>query len=123
MKKEKNMEKLLITGAGTVLAFLITTLCIAVLAFFTYRFHLPQGGIRAGIVMTYVLSCFLGGFFSARKREKKYLRGCVIGMCYLAVLFICSWCRHDGPAFLQEARAALVAAICIGSAVLGGMLA
>lgn len=123
MNKERIMEKLLITVFGTVLAFLITTLCIAVLAFFTYRFHIPQGGIRTGIVMTYILSCFAGGFFASRKREKKYLRGCFLGMCYLAVLIICSWCRYDGLAFLQETRTVMVAAICVGSAALGGMLA
>ena len=121
--KEKLTENLFFTFFGMLMSFLVTTLCILLLAFLTYQLHIPQQGIRIGITITYVLSCFLGGFLSGRKREKKYIKGCITGVCYVIVLIIFSCFKYDSISFLQEGRTLVIAAICIGSATLGGMLA
>lgn len=114
---------MLITFFGTLLSFLITTLCILLLAFFAYQFHLSQNGVKIGITCTYVISCFMGGMFSGRKREKKYIKGGIVGVVYLFVILVCSYFKYDSFSYMQDTRMLVIGAICIGSGVLGGMLA
>ena len=59
---------------GVVFSYLISGICLLILAFLLFQFELPEGVLRGGIIFSYVFSCFLGGMVVSGKQEgKKYL--------------------------------------------------
>ena len=46
---------------GVVFSYLISGICLLILAFLLFQFELPEGVLRGGIIFSYVFSCFLGG--------------------------------------------------------------
>ncbi len=78
-------------------SYLFTILILFFLGFLLYQFHLSEQGVRIGITLAYLLSCFVGGFLTGKTmRQKRLLWGMVFGICYFVVLFLISFLiRHD----------------------------
>ena len=84
---------------GVVFSYLISGICLLILAFLLFQFELPEGVLRGGIIFSYVFSCFLGGMVVSGKQEgKKYLWGLLAGILYYVILVAVS--KHS-----QESRA------------------
>ena len=47
-------------------AYVVTGLLLLLIAGLLYRFQLDEGKVQIGIIVTYILSCFVGGFFVGR---------------------------------------------------------
>ena len=72
---------------GVVFSYLISGICLLILAFLLFQFELPEGVLRGGIIFSYVFSCFLGGMVVSGKQEgKKYLWGLLAGILYYVIL-------------------------------------
>lgn len=56
---------------GVVFSYLISGICLLILAFLLFQFELPEGVLRGGIIFSYVFSCFLGGMVVSGKQEGK----------------------------------------------------
>lgn len=68
-------------------SYLISGICLLILAFLLFQFELPEGVLRGGIIFSYVFSCFLGGMVVSGKQEgKKYLWGLLAGILYYVIL-------------------------------------
>ena len=74
---------------GVVFSYLISGICLLILAFLLFQFELPEGVLRGGIIFSYVFSCFLGGMVVSGKQEgKKYLWGLLAGiLCHFSCRF------------------------------------
>ena len=67
---------------GLLLAYGLTGIMLLLLAFLLFRFDLKENMVSMGIVLVYILSCFLGGILAGKyARTRKYLWG----SCLLAV--------------------------------------
>ena len=114
-----NVMKLL---KALIFAYLVTALCLLILAVLLYKLERDEGQVAAGIVAVYILSCFLGGFFLGRKVEnRKFLWGLLLGTAYFLFLLGISLILEPGG--LAGTKTLLTSiAMCLGGGMLGGML-
>ena len=101
----------------------LTGLILALLAFFMYRFTLPEAPVLASLTAVYVLSGFLGGYLAGRMiRKEKYLWGMLSGLAYFLLLIAVS-ALVKGKWDMTWMHAVTVFFLCLGGGTLGGMLA
>jgi putative membrane protein (TIGR04086 family) len=104
------------------LSYLVTGIFLLVIAGLLYKFRLDEGKIRIGIILTYILSCFLGGFLVGKmQKSRQFLWGLILGLLYFAILMVVSLAVNrefsgTGAGFLTTFL------LCMGSGMLGGML-
>ena len=77
---------------------------------------------QVGVIVIYVLSCGIGGFVLGKwKKRQKFLWGLLVGILYVATLLGAAlWIQKGSLPPIPYMGTA--SAICIGSAMLGGML-
>jgi putative membrane protein (TIGR04086 family) len=103
-------------------SYLVTGILLLIIAGLLYKFRLDEGKIRIGIILTYILSCFLGGFLVGKmQKSRQFLWGLVLGLLYFAILMAVSLAVNrefsgTGAGFLTTFL------LCMGSGMLGGML-
>lgn len=114
-----NIMKLL---KALIFAYLVTALCLLILAVLLYKLELGEGQVAAGIVAVYILSCFLGGFFLGKHVEnRKFIWGIILGAIYFLFLLGISLILEPGG--LAGTRTLLTSmTMCLGGGMLGGML-
>ncbi len=124
------MEQLRVKGKtaagmllGLVFACLATTAILLILAFVMLKLQPGTGVMETSILVTYALSCLLGGWYCGRKTERrKFLWGALLGVLYFLLLFLISGMGDRAvQSGLLQSLTALV--ICAGGGMLGGMLA
>ena len=125
MFMERLMEKKGAAGnlmKGLVLTFLVTVVLLFGLAFLLLKLRLDVGKTEIGILATYVLSCFAGGWYCGHKAgRKRFLWGAAVGTLYFLILFLISG-MSDRP-FQSGLTESLTAfALCAGAGMLGGMV-
>lgn len=54
-----------------VASYLVTGLLLLLTAGLLYRFELSEGKVRIMIIVTYILSCFAGGFLSGKMMKNQ----------------------------------------------------
>ena len=108
---------------GLVFACLATTAILLILAFVMLKLQPGTGVMETSILVTYALSCLLGGWYCGRKTERrKFLWGALLGVLYFLLLFLISGMGDRAvQSGLLQSLTALV--ICAGGGMLGGMLA
>lgn len=105
-----------------VFSYLVTGVLLLLLSFGLYKFGLSNWQITAGIIVTYALSTFLGGYLMGKKQNsKKMFWGILFGFTYFAILIIVSLIMNKG---LSTDYTAMIrsAAICMVSGGIGGFL-
>ncbi|MCD7820360.1 MAG: TIGR04086 family membrane protein [Lachnospiraceae bacterium] len=110
-------------AAALIVAFLATVLLLLAFAFLLLKLQLDAGKTETGILIIYVLSCFIGGWYCGRKADRrKFLWGLLIGMLYFLLLLTVS---GMGEKALQPelTRTLTALVLCAGGGTLGGMLA
>ena len=76
----------------------------------------------AGIIIIYVLACFMGGFMAGKiVRKDKYLWGVITGLAYYVLLLTVSVMAKGGWD-MSAAHAVTTFFMCTGGGTLGGML-
>lgn len=102
-----------------VVTYVLTGVMLLLLALGLYKFNLSNWQITAGIVVTYALSAFLGGYALARKeRTRRLLWGMAFGVVYFAILAVASLIMNKGLAMDQGAALRAVL-ICVGAGAIG----
>ena len=102
--------------------YLVTGLLLLGVAFLLYKFDLSEQMVTIGIVATYAVSSFAGGFIAGKvKQEKRFLWGLAMGAIYYVLLLLISMgvYRELSQGSMQLLSAAL---LCLGGGMLGGML-
>ena len=102
--------------------YVITGILLAVLAALLGRFDMSDTAVSIGIILTYIISCFAGGFLIGKKmKKKKYLWGICVGCFYFLVLLLGNLAVNrglDGKLIHMLTTAVL----CILSGMTGGMV-
>lgn len=102
--------------------FIISGLLLLVLALLLYKMELSESVVKIGIVVIYVVSGLLGGFFMGKiMREQKYLWGLAAGVIYFVVLLIVS-ALVGGGFDMDIAKVATTLILCAASGMAGGMI-
>ena len=92
-------------------AYALTGVALLLLALVLFAFDLGETAVDAGIIIIYVLACFMGGFMAGKiVRKDKYLWGVITGLAYYVLLLtvsvmakggwdiggaVAAWCRSD----------------------------
>ena len=110
---------LLIMIAGM---YLLSGLLLLLLSAITYYGNFSGKVTEIGILIIYVLVCFLGGFLMGkRKKSKRFLWGMGTGAGYFLVILLVSLAMN-GFVMKDGLGVLLVFSICTGTGTIGGML-
>lgn len=127
MEKKKSEKK----GAADLALYMVKALLCAyittggmlvVLSLLLYKFGLSEENINAGIILTYIISTFAGGFVIGKLTgKKKFIWGVLSGVLYFLLLLVISFGIYHS---LQEEMTGLFTAflMCAGGGMLGGMV-
>ena len=86
----KNL-KLMWVLKGLLASYIVTAGLLLTISFLLYKFDMGEDMVRTGILATYVLSAFTGGFIMGKlMTEKRYIWGFMMGCIYFFVLLIIS---------------------------------
>lgn len=103
-------------------AYILTAIVLLVLSFIMYKAKISMAGANSGILITYVLSCLVGGFiFSGSLSEKRYLGGGMMGVVYFVIVYIVSAVWNQSVA-AQMPGMLTAFLICVFSGMFGGMI-
>jgi len=101
---------------------IITAIILFILSLLLYKANIGDNIIKIGVVVTYIVSCFVGGFLSGKGiRERKFLWGLICGGIYVAIILMISLVlggQKDGNIVNYMTTVLL----CLGSGMLGGMI-
>ena len=103
-------------------SFVVTMVILLVMALLLYKMKLSEQIISAGIIITYAVSCFVGGFLTGKKlKQKRYIWGLLMGLAYYFVLLVVSVVMNGS---FKEVTDSLFTTLilCAGGGMLGGML-
>lgn len=103
-------------------AYVMTGILLLILTVLLYKAGLSEENINAGIILTYVISTFSGGFVIGKLAGvKKFLWGLLLGIMYFVLLLLISLGIYHS---LQSDMMNLVTTflLCAGGGMLGGMV-
>lgn len=103
-------------------AFALTAVCLVILALLLLKLNLSEANVNVGIVVTYLLSCFVGGFILGKTMGKrKFLWGMGLGAVYFVIAFLISVITGGGIP-TAVAHVAVTMLLCLGGGMAGGMV-
>ncbi len=104
------------------LAYLITIIILLLLSFLVLKMDISVGVVRVGIILTYILSTFVGGIVMGKSMgQKKYLWGLGVGILYFLFILIVSIILKKSD-FAGSGSIISVLGMCSLGGMLGGML-
>lgn len=121
-KAEKNKSSIMPVLVDLVAMYIITGILLVILAAVLGRVEMSDAAVSIGIIATYIVSCFAGGFFiGKKKKKKKYLWGICVGVFYFAVLLLGNLAVNRGLDG-QFVHMLTTAVLCTLSGMAGGMV-
>ncbi len=116
MMKAKAMLKAMLCS------YTLTGVLLLILAFLLFKMDLSEKIVSVGIVVIYILSCFLGGLVMGKKvKKQKYVWGLLLGMGYFLLLIGVS-CLVERGFPMNIGRMLTTFTMCVGGGTLGGMI-
>ena len=103
-------------------AYIVTGILLLVLSLLLYKAGLSEENVNAGIILTYVISTFSGGFVIGKlARVRKFLWGLLLGVVYFVLLLLISLgIYHSLQSDLMNLTTTFL--LCAGGGMLGGMI-
>lgn len=103
-------------------SYILTIIILLILSLLVYKVDISSGIIRIGIILSYILSTFLGGLIMGKNvGEKKYLWGMGLGILYFLLILAISIVLNKNN-FSGSASMITVLAMCTMGGTLGGMV-
>lgn len=104
------------------ISYLVTGLILLILALVMYKMEPPDMVISAGIIFSYIFSCFMGGLLVGKNTgSKKYLWGLLLGLLYFVIIFAVSTLLNK-DVLGQLGNTVTVFIMCTLGGMLGGMI-
>ncbi|MDF2542678.1 MAG: hypothetical protein K0S47_2396 [Herbinix sp.] len=121
-KAIRQNTKLFVILKGLLFAYILTAFVLVLLSFLMLKLDLPSAVFSGGINFAYIISAFIGGFFTGKKvDQKKFLWGLVVGIFYFVIIMLLSLLmNHANP--LPMGSLLTVFVITGLSGMLGGMI-
>ena len=102
-------------------SYIVTGIVLLLMTFLVYRFDLDEQKVTAGIVVTYILSTFVGGFILGKLVEtKRFFWGLCLGAIYFLLLFLISFVIYREVS-IGGMNTLTTMLLCLGGGMLGGM--
>ena len=102
--------------------FLLSCLFLLLLAALLYKFDLSESAVKVGIVVIYIVSGVIGGFFMGKiMKTQKFLWGFAAGALYFCILFLISVLVKQGVS-MELPKVATTFILCAASGMAGGMI-
>lgn len=115
-------SKVTVILKNLLLSYIVTGLMMLLLSFLMLKLDVSNKVLSGGIIATYVLSTFLGGFlFGKSASQKRFLWGLLIGALYFAILLLISILAGSIMG-MNAARVMTVMILCLFGGMLGGMV-
>ena len=116
---EKGTEQAAVRMLKSLLcAYVVTGIMLLILTLLLYKAGLSEENVNAGIILTYVISTFAGGFVTG---VKKFLWGLLAGILYFVLLLLISLgVYHSVQGELMNLLTTFL--LCAGGGMLGGMV-
>ncbi|HEX3077107.1 MAG TPA: TIGR04086 family membrane protein, partial [Lachnospiraceae bacterium] len=74
-----------------IFAYLVTGVILLLLSLILYKAQIPSGAVSVGIMLAYILSTFVGGFFLGKKVEsRRFPWGIILGVMYFVIILAVS---------------------------------
>lgn len=104
------------------LSYAVTGISLLILAFLMYKMRLGESQVNLGILLIYIVSCLVGGFFMGKKAEaRRFLWGMGLGGSYALLLSAVTFLtEHQARGDVKELL--LLFFLCLMGGTLGGML-
>jgi putative membrane protein (TIGR04086 family) len=103
-------------------SYMITGLLLLLLAFLMMKADVSSTVLNGGILLTYVISSFVGGFLLGKSADqKRFLWGLGMGAIYFIMLILISVLTNSVMG-MEASRVITVMVICLFSGMLGGMI-
>ena len=105
-------------------SYLVTVILLVVIAFFLYKVQIGEQVVDLAIVVVYVLASLLSGFLYAKgAKSRRFIWGTMAGGAYFIVICLISIAVQPQEFELLSNACITTFVICMGSGMLGGMLA
>lgn len=105
-----------------IFAYIVTAVILLLLSFILYKVQIPSGVVSVGVILAYILSTFVGGFFIGKKVEaRKFIWGIAIGAIYFLIIILISIVLNKA-AFGSAGSIVTVLGMCLLGGMLGGMI-
>lgn len=103
-------------------AYIMTGILLLILTLLLYKAGLSEENVNAGIILTYVISTFSGGFVVGKLAGvRKFLWGMLLGVIYFILLLVISLgIYHSLQSDLMNLATTFL--LCAGGGMLGGMI-
>ena len=102
--------------------FLLSCLFLLLLAALLYKFDLSESAVKVGIVVIYIVSGVIGGFFMGKiMKTHKFIWGFAEGAIYICILFLISVLVKQGVS-MELPKVATTFILCAASGMAGGMI-
>lgn len=90
-QKVEATQKGLIFIKGLFISYVVTAIMLFILALILYKAKPPEGVIGVGIILTYIISAFVGGLIVGKSAVKKrFIWGMLLGILYFLIIIIVS---------------------------------
>ena len=123
-RNEKKRPAIVLTTA-LLLMYLISGILLVLLAMLLLNMEMSEASVKIGVIVTYIISGFIGGFFIGKQmQDKKYLWGMAGGAIYFVLLVLLSILIKQGMGETIQAEPARILTtmlLCAVSAMAGGM--
>jgi putative membrane protein (TIGR04086 family) len=87
-----------------------------------YKFDFDDAKVKVGVIIIYIVSCFLGGFILGKlKRSNKFLWGAACGATYFTILMLVSFVVNHGIGN-SGVGVFTILTMCVASGMIGGMV-
>lgn len=115
-------SKVVVILRDLLVSYIITGLVLLLLAFLMLKADISGMILNGGILLTYILSSFTGGFLLGKSAEqKRFLWGLGMGALYFVTLVLISILTNSVMG-MEAGRVVTVMAVCLFSGMLGGMI-
>lgn len=121
-KKEKKESKGIWLLKALLAGYVVTGVLLMILALLLYKIDLDEQKVTMGIIATYVISTFTGGFIMGKLvEEQRFVWGLILGVIYFLLLFAVFFAVNHQ---LQSNGTNLITTLllCAGGGMLGGMV-
>lgn len=114
--------KMFVLLKGLLISYIITAFMLLLLAFLMLKLDTPSIVISGGINFAYIISAFIGGFYTGKRIEqKKFVWGMIMGLFYFVILLLISLMMNRvSPMPLGSLFTVFI--ISVLSGMLGGMI-
>lgn len=105
-----------------IFSYVITLVILFLLSFLLLKLHLSESIVSIGITLSYVVSCFIGGYLAGKmSSSRRFLYGLLLGGIYFLFLTLISLAINKGIQS-DATHFITVMLMCAFSGMLGGML-